>query len=278
MKILQNLWMVILALSASVVLASARSASEPSESWFWSGEKEGKTVTFGIRAGLNLSSIGVNDVFKYANEFENEPFSSLAGFNAGISVDFQITKSFYINFGLFYTTKGGKVKNVEYDFEDVCGENKTTITAGFLEIPIYASYRMNFSEKSQLQVFFGPYFGIGLNGKWREEGWVGDYGEKEFYKDDYTLFGCRKDYYDWPDYDGWHDYENDDDKMGFTRFDAGLGLGIGYTFYRFYIGAQYQWGLVNHLNTSDEMSPWVSYEVKPSCKFNNFSISVGYNF
>ena len=39
------------------------------------------------------------------------------------------------------------------------------MTAGYLELPVYASYRLNFAEESQLQVNFGPYFAYGANGR-----------------------------------------------------------------------------------------------------------------
>ena len=41
------------------------------------------------------------------------------------------------------------------------------------------------------------------------------------------------------------DEDDKDSKGGFKRFDFGLGVGLGYTFHKVYLGMNYQFGLVN---------------------------------
>lgn len=110
---------------------------------FWDGEQAEKRLTWGVRAGMNLSSLG--------GDVESD---SKVGFKAGVSADINIVNSFSISTGLFYSMEGFKAKG---------GDDK--FTAGYLNLPIYASYRLNFAEESQLQVNFGPYLAYGLHGE-----------------------------------------------------------------------------------------------------------------
>ncbi len=166
----------------------------------WDSEAAEKQFTLGIRAGVNFASMNGKDV----------EASRKADFHAGISADWNILKSFSVNSGVFYTGKGAK------DF-----------SANFIEIPVYASYRLNFAEASQLQVNFGPYLDFGIAG------------------------------------DAFKDYE--DGGIEGKRFQMGLGVGAGYTLKKFFLGAQYQFGLTKCHSDID-------------AKYNNFSISLGYNF
>lgn len=104
---------------------------------FWSSEPADKKVTLGVRAGLDIANLRVKD----------GDADSRTSFLAGISADFNLVQSFSINSGVFYTGKGAK------DF-----------SADFIEIPVYASYRLNFAEASQLQVNVGPYLDFGVSG------------------------------------------------------------------------------------------------------------------
>ena len=116
-----------------------------------------------------------------------------------------------------------------------------------------ASYRLNFAEASQLQINFGPYFAYGVNGKIKYE----ENDEGDVSKYEYDLFGVA-------------DEDSDEEKGGIKRFDCGLGVGLGYTWNRIYLGFNYQFGLVNIADKKE----WGNGKIKNS----NFSISLGYNF
>ena len=132
---------------------SAQRASDSSEFSFWDGGQSEQKIIVGPRVGLNVSSLSVSNL-----EMDND--KSKIGFNVGVAVEFPIVRSFYINSGLFYTTKGIKFEDSDLDWSE-----KETYNAGYLELPLYASYRLNFAEASQLQINFGPYFAYGVNGK-----------------------------------------------------------------------------------------------------------------
>lgn len=163
---------------------------------FWDSEAPEKKVTFGVRAGLNIASV------------TDKPsgVKSRTSFHAGVSADWNIINSLSVNSGLFYTGKG--IKDLKADF---------------LEIPIYASYRINFAEQSQLQVNFGPYLDFGIAG--------------DAFKDD----------------------------MDGKRFQMGLGVGAGYTFHKFLLGFQYQFGMTKAFKDGKN-------------KWTNMAITLGYNF
>jgi len=198
-------------------------------------------VQFGVRAGLNVSSFG-GDISK---KDKGDMGSSLAGFHIGGIVDINVANNFYIQPGLYVTTKGGKGKESGSDWE-----YKETARLTYLQIPVLASYRIPLSDNVKWQINAGPYVAFGLAGKLK---WTDiDEGDKE--TGDYKLFGTEK----------------DQEKSILNRFDAGLSFGTGVSITNFYVGVSYDLGLANIYNEYDD--------IKYSAKNKNFMVSVGYNF
>lgn len=222
----------VLVCAACAFSASAQRASSSSTSFF-STEKADQSVAFGIRVGMNSSNM------KFSEDNSSYSPDNQIGFNAGVSIDIPMLQSLYLQTGLYYTTKGFKIEENDGD-----EKYSTKATPSYLEIPVMASYRYDFSDNAQLQINFGPYFAYGIGGKYKEE-WSYK-GEKEEEKED--LFG--KDKY-------------------FNRFDAGLGIGAGFTYSKIFIGLNYQFGLSNIAQNTED-----GYSVKNK----NLSISIGYNF
>lgn len=164
-----------------------------------------------------------------ADGYSYSPSNNL-GYNFGVCVDIPMLQSLYLQTGLYWTVKGCKMED---------GGEKTTCNPGYLEIPVLASYRYYFSDTSHLQVNFGPYFACGVAGKYKVE-YEGESAESDF-------FG---------------------EGSGVKRFDAGLAMGAGVTFGQIYVGFNYDLGLANILEDSNDVS-W---------KNRTFSIGVGYNF
>lgn len=170
---------------------------------------------------------------------DDDDAKSKIGFFGGLGVDFNIVNSLSINSGLFFTQKGCKSDDME-DVEGYEVEANARFTMNFIELPVYLSYRLPLNLKSSVQVFFGPYFDYGVYGKATAD--LKFRGEKISQSMD--LF---------------------DDDYDFKRFHVGLGLGAAYTWSRLSVGLSYQWGLTEVV--ADAGSYW-----------NNFNISVGYNF
>lgn len=202
----------------------------------WDSSKPAQAVTFGVRAGMNVANAGG----------DAEDMKSKIGFFGGVAVDFNIVRSFSINSGLFFTQKGCKTDKFSYVDEDF-GLSMTAdarMTMNYLEIPVYASYRLNLDSDNALQIFFGPYFDYGVYGKLTAT-----------VKADNQKASESINVYD-------------KDEMGgesLDRFQMGLGLGAAYSYRKFSLGLSYQWGLTEI--ASDAGAHW-----------NNFNISLGYNF
>jgi len=151
--------------------------------------QDDKKISFGVRAGMNISSIsgdGWDDV------------GSRIGYHAGAVMDWNVAKNFYVQPGLFFTTRGAK-------------EGDAKLNMNYLQIPISVAYRFPVSDSFKIDVNAGPYFAMGVGGKYKVD------GEK------YDVFG--------------------DDGLGFKRFDAGLRVGAGVQFNKFSVGLIYDLGL-----------------------------------
>lgn len=104
-----------------------------------------------------------------------------------------------------------------------------TFSPFYLEIPIHIGYKHPIASNVAIFGEFGPYFGIGLFGQ----------------ADGHNVFS---------------------DEVGFERFDAGLGLRVGFEFSRkFNAAIGYDFGLTDAMKHR-------------SAKNTNVTISVGYKF
>lgn len=215
------------------ILVLMTSVGASAQSLFWDSSDPEKTLTFGARLGWNFASIAGK-----GSDF----FDGRKAFSVGAAVDVNLISSFSINTGLYFSMKGCSLM---YDalVDDMNGmAAKATAAANFLEIPVYASYHLRFAPDSDLQVFFGPYFGYGVYGKMgvmvRD---LENYGEEKT-----DIFGKKN--------------------LGFKRWQSGIGLGASYTFSKHYqVGLQYQWGISDVGELMDN-------------QWNLFQLSVGYNF
>ena len=207
---------------------------------------------FGIRARLNLSNVNNKYDGEVASgesksDYEYD-FKNRVGFNIGLIYDWGISESFYIQPGLYFTTRGAKIEESEEDYKY---EEKWKLN--YLQIPILASYRIALTDNVKWHINAGPYLAIGVGGKVKwEETYDGDTD-----KGDYKAFGTA-------------DEDSDEEKGGLKRFDAGLSFGTGVSINKFYIGLTYDLGLVN----AADKDTWKDYKMRN----RNFSIGVGYNF
>ena len=104
----------------------------------------------GIKGGLNLSYLNVNDADK--NKL-------IPGFNAGVWAKFGITDVFGIQPEILYSTKGVKsyYGTSFLGFDITNGESKLHLN--YLEIPLY----LTFNLADIVDVHVGPYIGILLD-------------------------------------------------------------------------------------------------------------------
>lgn len=222
---------LIAACAVFSLAASAQRASSSSSSFF-STDKAEQPVRFTIRGGVNFANIGVS------GGGESESLGSRTAFNAGVGVDIPIIESFYVQTGLFFTSKGYKRTEDRGDTRFTAKGNPA-----YLEIPILASYRYNFNDATQLEVNVGPYLAFGIGGK-----------DKLEEKTETAVIETEE-----------NDFFGDEVK----KFDMGLQVGLGVTFLKHvYLGVAYEFGFVNMFKDSDG----------ESAKNRNFMINLGYKF
>lgn len=218
-----------------------------------------QSVSFGVRAGLNVANAGGD--FKDNEYFgEDYDFKSKIGFHVGVIADIELSQSFYLQPGLYFSTKGLKVEDKENDADY---SEKMNYNLNYLELPILASYRFNISDNIKWHINAGPYFALGVGGKMK----VTATEDGKTTEEKYDAFGTED--------------ENDEHiKGGLKRFDAGLSFGTGISISKIYIGVKYDLGLANIADKKSEM--WGGWgdngDKNLKVRNRNFAISVGYTF
>ena len=114
-----------------------------------------KKITFGVKAGLNLSNM----------HGDGESGDAKLGFNVGATVDVALTPDWFFRTGLELTTKGLK-ENGEITLDgDQYFDADVTFNPMYLQVPIHIGYGLDVSETARLSFFAGPYLAYGVGGK-----------------------------------------------------------------------------------------------------------------
>ncbi|MBQ9638490.1 MAG: PorT family protein [Bacteroidales bacterium] len=108
-------------------------------------------VNWGIKAQANLSAFRIKNIPTMPDlRTRFEPGAELGGY-----LDFNITRRFYIQFGLM-----GSYEQCEVDF----GNRATTMQSVALEVPIYALWRWGNEQKGWFSMGVGSYTEFVLSG------------------------------------------------------------------------------------------------------------------
>ncbi len=224
---------------------------------FASTTKENSTITypekrkvgFGLRGSVNFASLGGN--------FDNigggiYDTGSKAGFSGGFIIDIPLTNNLYLQPGTFLSLKGFTAEAKAY-VNAVNYKEKTTASSLYFQEQILLSPRIDLDKKYniQLQINAGLYLAVGVSGTIKVEE----------YENGYKSPSTEADYFD----DG-----------GFKAFDAGLVLGTAVTFDNFYIGMQYEIGLVN--TAEKQWTAALPAGKDPNFTNRNLSVGIGINF
>lgn len=205
------------------------------------------TLTFGVKIGANLSSMS-GDL----------PFTkSRFGYNAGVTLDYGFTENWYLLTGLEYTAKG-------VNFKKIVGI-KPTMSASYIQLPIHAGYKLNVSPSTKIVFHAGPYFALGVNGKFKLkdvdidvlEDILDDISDVNFDDDDIKRLKNSN-------------VNTFGDGNILKRFDLGLGLGVGAEFGKINMGIGYDFGLLNVANNDSDADVTI--------RNSNAYLSVGYKF
>ena len=135
------------------------------------------TTKFGIKGGLNLSNLYVNDV-----KDENMK----VGFNAGIFAKIPVTKGFSIQPELLYTQKGSKLT-----YDNVFGSGEYRYNLNYVELPLAAVF--NIAKNFNLHVGGYASYLVSANIKQLKDNGdintIADLKADDFHRFDYGLLG-----------------------------------------------------------------------------------------
>lgn len=170
----------------------------------------GNAQTFGLKAGMNVSSLSNFDESK-----------SKIGLNAGIFMNAPLAESFSIQPELLYNSKGAKADIDNFD---------VTFNLDYLSVPVMFQY----NATPQFYLEAGPEFSFLMSGKIKAD------GESEDIKDDLNSFdfgvGLGAGYYFTPNFGltaryvaGFSDVvkDNPDDAVKNNVFQVGLAYKFG---------------------------------------------------
>lgn len=191
-------------------------------------------VKFGIDAGVNLSNASVGDS-------DGVDKKAKVGFQVGVVAEYEFAQDFFIQSGLSFTNKGTKLEE-----KNSAGKVSLSIHQAYLQLPVYAAYKLEVTPTMKIVFNAGPYFAFGVGGKSKLSGSITD--------EDFGYF------------EGSGKVDTFGDKGILNRFDFGLGGGVGAEFGQIFVGLKYELGL------SDIGKEDLSY------KNRSASLTVGYRF
>lgn len=175
-----------------------------------------------IRGGINIASMSANATEKNYKDYENQ---SIVGFQVALALPIKISENVAIQPELVFIQKGGKSQYIT----DENNKYITTFTSNYIEVPV--SLKLGLGNTSGDGIGFyvlgGPYVGIALNGK---------------YKNELTVLGITS------SSTKTVDYSNDTNQE--KRIDWGVNLGAGLSLGKMYLEGRYNLGINNLLDDS----------------------------
>jgi hypothetical protein len=118
-------------------------------------------LRYGVRAGLNLGKIIM------AEDLGGATQKMHTSFHVGGITEYGLSESFSLESGVLLSAKGTKLEYSESD-QGITVTGTSSISPLYLEIPVKALYKVNLGS-TKLHLFAGPYFGIGVAGKYKTE-------------------------------------------------------------------------------------------------------------
>ena len=173
-----------------------------------------------LRGGINIASMSANATEKSYQDYENQ---SIFGFQLALAMPFKVANNVAIQPEIVFIQKGGKSQYVTNE------SNKyiSTFTSNYIEVPV--SLKLGLGNTSGGGIGFyvlgGPYVGIALNGK---------------YKNELTLLGVTS------TSEKTVDYSSDSNQE--KRIDWGVNVGAGLSLGKIYLEGRYNLGINNLLD------------------------------
>lgn len=164
---------------------------------------------YGVRLGYNLASISSSNAGVDMNTYGGWAFGGVYGLQLANSTPL------WLEAGLFYSEKGGKVNNylstatingVEHEYTQ-----KKTTRLIYLQAPIVIKYAFDVADDFYVEPFLGGYLALGIGGKTK-------------------LYSQE---------------QSSDSFDNFNRFDGGLRIGCGAEYQMIYAEVGFDFGIAN---------------------------------
>jgi len=186
----------------------------------------GAQVRPGVKLGYNLGGVMADyrgdktpqELKIIAGDPGN--FHMKSGFQAGLFADWPINDVFAIQPGARFSMQGFTDKYISN------GEAIRKFSLYYLQVPVYAQYRLNVAEDVNLLFQAGPYAGVGLFGRQA----FTRKGKSQSLTDSQKKISFGTDHSD-----------------DIPAIDFGVGAGVGIEFFRFQFVVAYDFGLNNPL-------------------------------
>lgn len=190
-----------------------------------SGYSQGKLLSLGVKAGVNLSNLSN----------EGPDMDARVGYQFGFVGEYQLKNNFFLHGSLNLTSKGAKYKNEKsgdingdgYGFNDYYSI-KTTWNATYLELPVMIGYKVGVTDGLAIKFMGGPYIAYGIGGKISAKG----YSNMENLDGSFTR----------SDESGKIDTFSSET---LKRFDAGLSGAVSLEYSKFTFTLGYQYGITD---------------------------------
>lgn len=152
------------------------------------------------------AGVGISN---FSGDFNNT--KAKVGFNAGITLDYALTSDLYLLTGLDFATKGSKLDE----------NSGLKMNLSYLQLPVHLGYKLAIMDNAKIVFRAGPYIGYAVDGKWNVKA-GGVEGNVSAFGDEAKAEGLKM-----------------------SRFDFGLGAGVGVEFGQIGVGIGCDFGLAN---------------------------------
>ncbi len=199
-----------------------------------------------IRGGINIASMSANATENNYKDYENQ---SIIGFQVALAMPLKLSDNVAIQPEVVFIQKGGKSQYIS----DENNKYISTFTSNYIEVPV--SLKLGLGNTSGGGIGFyvlgGPYVGIALNGK---------------YKNELTVLGVSSTSNKTVDYT--------DDSNAEKRIDWGVNVGAGLSLGKMYLEGRYGLG-INNLLDSDASN---ANDNAPYRRNRGIGLTLGVNF
>ena len=138
-----------------------------SHAQLWDNSKPDRLLTFGIRAGVNVTGLTKSD-YPYFDDYFDDYYviyslkPKISPY-VGVNVDINIVKSFAVETGLFYTQFNfEEYWYSPYDGSSYDNGHHENCTNSFLQIPVAALFKFPVSSDFYLSAKLGGYLGVSV--------------------------------------------------------------------------------------------------------------------